>query len=124
MNREARIQSAPHWLKTFSGRDVVRGYRKWYGVSTVCAILEVRMLGIVVSAERLAQAQETEEETARQRARRLMARAAEVPEDSNDFFGYLDDLASNESCDGDDSLCRFQWEGTDLSDDLDEPPPF
>jgi hypothetical protein len=30
MNRAARLQSAKHWLPTYTGRDRVRGYRNWY----------------------------------------------------------------------------------------------
>jgi hypothetical protein len=56
MNRTARLQSAKHWLPTYTGRDLVKGYRNWYGVSTVCAIMELRQLGIEVDEQRLIQA--------------------------------------------------------------------
>jgi hypothetical protein len=68
MTRSSRLQSAISWLKTYPGRDTVRGYRRWFGVDTVCAIVELRMLGIAVSHERLRQAKVTESEAARQRA--------------------------------------------------------
>ena len=70
MSREARLQSAKHWLPTYRGRDVVKGYRKWYGVSAVCAILELRMLGIPIDERRLAQARSAEADLARHRAAR------------------------------------------------------
>jgi hypothetical protein len=70
MTRSARLQSATSWVKTYSGRDIVRGYRRWFGVDTVCAILELRMLGIRVSDERLRQAKITESEAARQHSMR------------------------------------------------------
>ncbi len=56
MNRAARLESAKHWLPTYEGRDVVKGYRKWYGVSTVCAIIELRQLGVKIDEQRLIQA--------------------------------------------------------------------
>lgn len=95
MNRAARLQSAKHWLPTYTGRDLVRGYRNWYGVSTVCAIVELRRLGIEVDEQRLIQAKRTEESTARQRAKKRQERAEKrAAEDallveSDAFFAYL-----------------------------------
>lgn|SRR5690349_9922422 len=89
-NREQRLQSARHWVKTYSGRDIVRGYRKWYGVSTVCAILELRQLGFTVSEDRLAQARVTEAQTARRRAvQKEAARSEEENLDSDLNFAYI-----------------------------------
>jgi hypothetical protein len=70
MNRAGRLRSAKKWLAAYRGRDVVRGYRKWYGVSRVCAILELRMLGVAIDDQRLAQARLDEANLARQRAQR------------------------------------------------------
>ena len=71
MDRKARLQSARVWVKGYSGRDIVRGYRKWFGVDTVCAILELRQLGVSVPEQRLEQAKLTEKGAAlsRERAR-------------------------------------------------------
>jgi hypothetical protein len=91
MDRRARLQSARGWLRTYRGRDVVKGYRKWYGVSTVCAIIELRMLGVAVPDQRLAQAKITEEQAARQRAARKKASFAlhgSLP-DSNEHFAFI-----------------------------------
>ena len=57
MNRQSRLQSAQRWLialekdKKFSGKNTVRRYAKWYGVDLLCAIKEVRLLGIIVEDE-------------------------------------------------------------------------
>lgn len=77
MNREARLRSARGWLPTYRGHDVVRGYRKWYGVSTICAIVELRMLGVPIDDQRLAQARDAERATARRRAARIDGSSAE-----------------------------------------------
>ena len=74
MKREARLQSAKRWLPTYRGRDVVKGYRKWYGVSAVCAIIELRMLGVPIDESRLEQARATEAGVALHRARRKQQR--------------------------------------------------
>lgn len=78
MNRAARLQSAKHWLPTYTGRDVVKGYRKWYGVSTVCAIMELRQLGVKIDEQRLMQAKQTEESTARDRAKKTQRGAEQL----------------------------------------------
>jgi hypothetical protein len=95
MNRAARLQSAKHWLPTYKGRDIVKGYRNWYGVNTVCAIIELRQIGISVDEQRLIQAKRTEQETARQRARKKQARAKKHAAqealfvDSDENFAYI-----------------------------------
>jgi len=85
MNRAARLQSAKQWLPTYTSRDVVKGYRNWYGVDTVCAIIELRQLGIKIDEQRLAHAKRTEEEKARQRARKKRERAEELASEEGLF---------------------------------------
>src|SRR5687767_9104181 len=46
MARTARLQSARHWLETFSGKRVVASYARWFGVDLMCAARELQMLGI------------------------------------------------------------------------------
>ena len=95
MNRAARLQSAKHWLPTYPGRDLVKGYQNWYGVSKVCAIIELRQLGINVDEQRLIQAKRDEETNARQRSREKRENsekrlATEPPLiESNADFAYI-----------------------------------
>lgn len=49
-NREGRLARAPHWLATFSGTNVVRGYAKWFAVDRLCALKELQLLGLEFSA--------------------------------------------------------------------------
>ena len=46
MNRFARLQSARSWLKTYSGQNIVSGYRKRFGADWVCAFKELEMLEV------------------------------------------------------------------------------
>ncbi|MEW5855485.1 MAG: hypothetical protein AB2A00_42320 [Myxococcota bacterium] len=84
MTRQGRLQSAKHWLPTYSGRDVVRGYSRWYGVSAVCAILELRLLGVHVDDTRLDQAKRAEEAKGTLRIQKKARRIP--PEDELDFI--------------------------------------
>jgi ribosomal protein L34E len=51
LKREHRLRSAKDWLKTCSGNNVVKGYSKKYSVNKLCAIKELRMIGIEISEE-------------------------------------------------------------------------
>ncbi len=46
MKPPARLMAARHWLPTFTGNNVVRGYAKWFGVDLGCALEELRVLGV------------------------------------------------------------------------------
>ncbi|HEX2203987.1 MAG TPA: hypothetical protein VHG91_11840 [Longimicrobium sp.] len=90
LSRAARLRSAKRWIATYRGHDVVRGYRKWFGVSDVCAVLELRMLDVAIPGARLEQARQAEQSRASQRVRRLEKRArAAGPADSDDAFAFV-----------------------------------
>jgi ribosomal protein L34E len=36
--REYRIRSAKSWIKTYTGKNVVKGYSKKYSVDKLCAV--------------------------------------------------------------------------------------
>lgn len=74
LNRGKRLHAAREWVATRGGRDLVREYARWYGVSDVCAALELRMLGIDVPDARLEQARRKEQNRAANRARRRRSR--------------------------------------------------
>ena len=44
-NREQRLKAAKKWIPTYEGKNLVKGYSKWFGVDKVCAITELEMLG-------------------------------------------------------------------------------
>ena len=49
--REYRLRSAKSWIKTFSGNNIVKGYSKKYSVDKLCAVKELRMIGVDISEE-------------------------------------------------------------------------
>jgi len=49
--REKRLRSATTWIKTYSGSEIVKGYSKKYSVDKLCAVKELRMLGVEISEE-------------------------------------------------------------------------
>lgn len=51
LHRDQRLKSGAEWVKTFSGKHNVQGYSKRYGVDKLCAVKELRMIGIEISEE-------------------------------------------------------------------------
>jgi predicted membrane metal-binding protein len=49
--REKRLKSAVNWIKTYTGKRIVYGYSKKYGVDKLCAVKELRMIGVEISEE-------------------------------------------------------------------------
>ncbi len=46
MKRPARLQSAERWIPTYQGKNIVRGYTRWYGVDLGCALKELLLLDV------------------------------------------------------------------------------
>jgi len=51
MKRPQRLQSAKSWLETYEGNNVVKAYRKRYGVDHNCAFTELEMLGVPIDPD-------------------------------------------------------------------------
>lgn len=51
LKREYRLSSAKNWIKTYKGDNIVKGYSKKYSVDKLCAVKELRMIGVEISAE-------------------------------------------------------------------------
>ncbi|MGQ1948055.1 hypothetical protein ACT3CD_13240 [Geofilum sp. OHC36d9] len=51
LKREKRLSSAKSWIKTYSGNNLVKGYSKNYFVDKLCAVKELRMVGVNISEE-------------------------------------------------------------------------
>lgn len=51
LKRPERLKSAKYWVKTYSGKRIVYGYAKHFGVDKICAVKELRMIGIEISEQ-------------------------------------------------------------------------
>jgi hypothetical protein len=49
MTCNQRIQSGKVWINDYQGKNPVQGYSKKYGVDLLCAIKELRIIGIEIS---------------------------------------------------------------------------
>lgn len=106
MRREARLQAAPKWRSTYGGTNIVRAYRRWFGVDLLCAIAELRMLGVEVSAEYEQQVRQAIAARAELRARRRAAKlAAETPPPPVDWpVDWTDEWGPSDDADGPDDI--------------------
>jgi len=76
MKRSARLQSARSWIPTYEGKDLVRGYARWYCVDRICAVIELTLIGVEIPAERLEHEHTAVTDKGRARKYRAAKRAA------------------------------------------------
>lgn len=69
-SRRVRIENAKKWVLTYEGKDLVKGYSKWYGVDQLCAIIELEIIGYKISEKKKRDVQQTLEMKAKQKQRK------------------------------------------------------
>lgn len=93
MDREARLQSARHWLASFKGKNVVRGYRKRYAVDLECALIELERLGVAIDPSHVQVLRASEAARLENRRRRSERRTAHeegpLELESDGVFAYV-----------------------------------
>lgn len=99
MSRQARLQAAKHWIPTYTGKNLFKGYRNHYGVDIHCAIKEFQLLGIPLDPEYITQLIQAVEQTAlnkkknteaqAKRKKLLAERDAFLYSDSDDHFAFI-----------------------------------
>lgn len=95
MTRQGRLDSAraTRWVQNCVGRNVIKSYGKWFAVDPLCAVFELRMLGVKVDSERENQIKASIEARAAARKRRkqsaVEAEFEEFHTDSDDTFSYI-----------------------------------
>ena len=91
MNRHGRLQSAPHWIPKYEGKNIVRGYRNHFGVNSLTAAIELQMLGVEIDPDYMEQLKQIAraEQT---RAKRKKAKEREdemLSEDADGRFAFI-----------------------------------
>lgn len=51
VNKKARLILAKEWIKSYTGKSLVKGYSRWFGVDTPCALTELKLCGVSFTAE-------------------------------------------------------------------------
>lgn len=112
LSRDARLEAGKRWLATYRGKYVFRAYKKWFGVSDVCAVVELRMLGVDIPEARLEQARRDEQARATHRARQKekyapRRRLREWNDEFASIIGYTEAGAPY-------GITWDEWEGMDV----------
>ncbi len=90
LSRTTRLQAAKRWIAEYRGKNLVRGYKKWFGVDDVCAVVELRMLGVDIPDARLEQARRDEQARAAHRARQTEKRSRAIDAGEwDDEFAFI-----------------------------------
>ncbi len=118
MKQPGRLQSARAWLPTYKGKNIVKGYRKHYGVDLLCAIRELEMLGIVLNPEYINAVKKTVENIslARKRKKIEMQEALEgvYGVDYDEHYSFIAGFTEGGAAYG------IPWEFCDLSTNLND----
>ena len=92
-NRAKRLKSAVEWVKTYSGKRIVQGYAKRYGIDKLCAVKELRLIGIEISEEYENQLRQSIKELKKQRQLRKDENEQELHSlsgfDSDENFAFI-----------------------------------
>ncbi len=75
--RVQRLAAAPKWLPTYTGKDIVKGYRKHYGVDWQTAFTELELLGVAIDPVRKERTLQSVQQQATHRRQKKQERLAE-----------------------------------------------
>ncbi|MVT12530.1 hypothetical protein [Chitinophaga tropicalis] len=99
LNRTKRLKLAPQWISAYTGKNLVRGYARYFSVDLICAITELRMLGSPVPEEyELAVKRSIADRSLQRKKKREAKAAAANPSDdiSNGEFTFIAGYTSND----------------------------
>ena len=92
MQRSARLQSAKHWIPAYSGENIVKGYKQCFAVDLVCAINELRMLGVKLDEQYVLQALQGHEHAIADSQKKKAAKKQQLDDllfDSDEHFYFI-----------------------------------
>lgn len=123
MKRPARLQAAPHWLPTYTGKSLVRGYAKHFAVDLLCAINELQLLGVEIDPQCIAQIKVSlinkQRQRAKQKERQQEKEREERFKEYGTEFGFDDNFAFIAGFMPGGALYGTTWEDSDAQlDDI------
>ncbi|WP_106496380.1 hypothetical protein [Lentibacillus sp. Marseille-P4043] len=92
LNRKGRLQAAEHWIPTYVGKNIVKGYAKHFGVDKLCAVAELEMLGYTFSENYTQQLKDEQNQKQRAAEKRKAAKEMENTfwdDDSDETFAFI-----------------------------------
>lgn len=93
MKRAGRLRNArsTNWVENCTSKDLVKGYRNWYGTDALSAVIELQQLGVPGLEEREKKIRRDMELKQKANAARKSRREEEDewPLESDDTFAYI-----------------------------------
>lgn len=97
LNRTDRLRIAAEWITNYEGKNLLRGYKKKFGVNLECAIQELQMLGVELEPNYIRQVRESEKANIeKKRAKKeLRKREPKTEPMSDDVYCFIAGYTSN-----------------------------
>ena len=97
INREARLAKAFKWLNEYEGKNIIKGYAKWFGVDKLCAMKELKAIGVEFPEKKEEQirAEIKAKEINRKKIKERKNDSILELTDSDDYFAYIAGYTSN-----------------------------
>ncbi|MDO9535739.1 MAG: hypothetical protein Q7J85_10525 [Bacillota bacterium] len=96
LSRQARLQVGKKFIEQYQGKKLIAGYRKWFAVSSLCAAIELKMLGQDISDQLIEQYRNEEAKKAECRTmKKAKTMEEERPFESDYYFSYIAGYTSN-----------------------------
>ncbi|RSK27603.1 hypothetical protein EJF36_12345 [Bacillus sp. HMF5848] len=88
--RKVRMENAKEWVKTYTGKNIIKGYSKWYAVDLICAMNELEMLGYPITEKQKKGVYESIETKKKQKeARKLKRQQDELSDFEEAGFAFV-----------------------------------
>lgn len=89
MKKEGRKQSAVHWLPTYNGKSIIKGYSKRYAVDKYTALLELTELGVAIPKKTARSIREQRKRELQKGARRRAVDEEVGWPESDETYAYI-----------------------------------
>ena len=95
LKRKDRLRQASRWILEYTGKNIIKGYRKHFKVHPLCAAYDLRMLGIEISESRIQQLKKDVENRRKQNEHRRQLKEQQRLQIidpypcSNEYFYYI-----------------------------------
>lgn len=112
LKKVARLAQAKDWIKSYTGKNLVKGYARWFGVDTLCALKELKLIGVSFTAESEQQVIRSYQQRIEHKRKQKQLRALKLngPEliESDENFAFIAGYTSNGVPYG---ITYDEWEG-------------
>ncbi|WP_391572678.1 hypothetical protein [Cohnella sp.] len=90
LKRDQRLEVAKQWISQYKGEKWIRSYRKHFGISSECAIQELRLLQVPLTKEEIANGRNgvraTKNEKRKARRNKKLADIIETPWQDETYY--------------------------------------